>query len=358
MWLSWVVMAVVLIFGLAALVYAVAKATMFKETAEALQHELKQFKEGGFDRLISDKLSLFTAQASKELEQREKLIREIKTEVLEEERKAATAAEQFKEDFGAVQTQISGLRDLQTTVAELNDLLKPQQYRGEVGEVIVRTLLADKLPQGQFEENHTFPDGKQVEFAIRLNDRLIPVDAKLPLDDYKRMCEAIDDRQRQACRSEFKRTVKKKIDEVKEYIQPDDGTYNFALMIIPSEAVYYDLIANKDFLETGGLSEYALARNIFLMSPNTFWAYLTAIAHGLRGLEIERHTEQILTNLQTLSTKIRGFAQDEFRKLGGHLKNAGNSYDEADRKLRDIDAGLSSLERVEAEQVNQRGAVS
>ena len=350
-------LAAVLIVGAVAwlVVYVVKEATTLKATTESLQHQLTQFKEGGFDKLVSEKLTVLVQTAAKELQAREQLIEQGHSELINQQRRASEAAEQFKKDLGSVTTQISQLSELGDKVGELNDLLKPQQLRGELGEVIVRALIADKLPRGHYEEEFTFADGKKVEFVIRLNDRLIPVDSKLQLEDFRRLRDA-DERQRPSHRTEFKRKVKQKIDEVKGYIRPEEGTWNFALMVIPSEAVYYELIGEKDFVEEGGLYDYARAQNVFLASPLTFWAYLTVIAQGLRGLEIGHRAEEILSGLQTLAGKIRHFSQDEFQTLGMHLRNATNKYDEALRKLRDVEDGLTTMERVESDQLTERGA--
>ncbi|MBI3331145.1 MAG: DNA recombination protein RmuC [Candidatus Omnitrophica bacterium] len=205
----------------------------------------------GLEQLIRHQLAALEQTARKQVEEREALIKQNIQQI--------TAIHQ---GVGQVQTQIQELRELQGKVGELNDLLKPQQLRGELGEVIVRNLLADKLPK-QYEEEHTFSDGKKVEFAIRLSDKLIPVDSKLQLEDYKRLREA-DERQRPAFRTEFKRAVRQKIDEVRHYIRPQEGTTNFALMVIPSEAVFYELVASKDFTEDGGLYEYAQTQHVFL----------------------------------------------------------------------------------------------
>ena len=307
-----------------------------------------------FNKLIAEKLTLLTDKATQELASREKVIADAQKKLVEEEQKAANAAREFQKSFGVVTTKIDGLKELQTEVGELNDLLKPQQLRGELGEVIVRNLLADKLPK-QYEEEYTFSDGKKVEFVIRLNQKLIPVDSKLQLEDFKRMRE-VDERQRQALRVEFKRKVKQKIDEVKQYIRPEEGTMNFALMVIPSEAVFYELVASKDFTEDGGLYEYAQVQHVFVTSPLTFWAYLTTIAQGLKGLEIEHRAEEVLSKLQTLTADIRNFAHDEFRKVGVHLRNATAQYDEAERTLRDVEQGLGTLERMEST-TQQEGAV-
>ena len=343
-------MVIILIGGLVATaafaVYLLVAAVRLKTTAESLQAELRQFKEGGFDRLISEKLGVGEQLRAQERAESTQRIEQLETERLAQEQKAATLVNQFMEGLGAVKRQLMSLEQLQGTVGELNDLLKPQQLRGELGEVIVRTLLADKLPRGQYEENHTFANGKQVEFVIKLNDKLIAIDSKLQLEGYKRLREAPEER-KAALRTEFKRTIKQKIDEVKEYIRPTEGTYNFALMVIPSEAVYYDVVANKDFVEPNGLYDYAREQNVFLVSPLTFWAYLTALAHGLHGLEIERHAEDILARLNTLTDGLSAWYEDEFKVLGGHLRNAANKYTEAKEHLEEIQGDLHTLKRLE-----------
>lgn len=349
-----IVLGVVGVAALIGLVYVVGQAVVLKSTAEALQAELKQFKEGGFDRLITNKLAILTQAAVQELQNREKVIKEISARSLEEEHRTREAAERFKTDLGDVRAKINSLQELQGKVGELNDLLKPQQLRGELGEVIVRTLIADKLPPSQYEEEHTFADGKKVEFAIRLDERLIPVDSKLQLEGYKRMREAPEDR-RQALRTEFKRAIRQKIDEVRGYIKPEEGTYHFALMVIPSEAVYYELIANKDFVEKDGVYDYARSQDVFLVSPLTFWAYLTVIAQGLHGMEVGRRSEEILSSLQSIASHIQQFASDEFRLVGDHLRNAQAKYDAAQKELRDITDGLADLKRLKANRFTEQG---
>ena len=272
------------------------------------------------------------------------MIRQKDEELSKQRRDTIQQISAIHEGFGTVKTQIEGLTQLQSKVGELNDLLKPQQLRGELGEVIVRNLLADKLPK-QYEEEYTFSDGKKVEFAIRMNDRLIPVDSKLQLEDYKRLRDA-DERQRPALRTEFKRKVKQKIDEVKQYIRPKEGTVNFALMVIPSEGVFYELIASKDFTEDGGLYDYAQTQHVFLTSPLTFWAYLTTIAEGLKGLEIEQRAQEVLASLQSLAAQIRSFSQEEFRKVGIHLRNANSQYDQAEKAFKDVEQSLTNVERL------------
>ncbi len=319
-----------------ALRHATEQGGALKQAADSLQQELRQFKEGGFDALVREKLVLLQQAA------------EARDRALEQQQHEATEALlRAKTDLGTITEKIKSLSELQDKVGQLNDLLKPQQFRGALGEVIVRSLIADKLPAGQFDEDHVFASGKRVEFVIRWHDRLIPVDSKLQLDAFKRMRDASDERQRHACRTEFKREIKHKIDEVHEYIRPSEGTHNFAFMVIPSEAVYYEVIGHKDFLDESGIFEYAKAKNVHVVSPMTFWAYLTVLADGLRGQEIGRRAEEILAGLQAISARFHRFSQGEFRLVGQHLRNAQAQYEEALRRLRDVEDSLSSLERTQ-----------
>ncbi len=314
------------------LVYVVRETAVLKSTVT------------GLDQVMRQKLDAIEQTADRHLKEREAVIKQQNEERLKHSQEAIQRINEIHQGFGRVQTQLLGLRDLQGKVGELNDLLKPQQLRGELGEVIVRNLLADKLPK-QYEEDYTFSDGKKVEFVIHLSEKLIPVDSKFQIEDYKRVREA-DERQRPALRTEFKRKVRQKIDEVKQYIRPQERTTNFALMVIPSEAVFYELVANKDFTEDGGLYDYARTQHVFLTSPLTFWAYVTTIAQGLKGLEIEHRAEEVLASLQNLAAQIRSFIQEEFRKLGMHLHNANSQYDQAEKALKDVEQTLTGLERL------------
>lgn len=337
MWLA----AVLIIGGLLSLlIYAVRQAALLKASAAELGRELQEFKTRSFDALIRAKLEPF----ERAVQAREHLLQQQEAALSAQRQEALQKITAIHQGFGEVRTKIGQLSELQDKVGELNDLLKPQQLRGELGEVIVRNLLADKLPK-QYEEDHTFSDGKKVEFAIRLGDKLIPVDSKLQVEAYKRLREAPES-QRAALRTEFKRTVRQKIDEVQQYIRPQEGTYNFALMVVPSEAVFYELVASKDFTEDGGLYAYAQTQHVFLTSPLTFWAYLVTIAQGLKGLEIEHRAEEVLASLQTLAGQVRSFAQEEFRKVGVHLRNANSQYDQAEKALKDVEQALTTVERV------------
>jgi DNA recombination protein RmuC len=176
------------------------------------------------------------------------------------------------------------------------------------------------------------------------------VDAKLQLEDFKRL-RAAEGSEQKTLRTEFKRKIRQKIDEVRQYIKPEEGTFNFAIMAVPSEAVYYEIIANPEFSEGQDLSSYARAQNVVLVSPSTLWAYLMVIAEGLRGLEFERRASEILDSIKTLSGVARDLYEKEFNVLGSHLRNALGQYDNSERRIRRIKDDLEALERAETQQI-------
>ena len=146
--------------------------------------------------------------------------------------------------------------------------------------------------------------GERVDAIVRA-DRTIPVDSKFPLDNFLRVVEAESDDQRALAERQFGRDVKQHIDAIaSKYIRPDEGTYDFAFMYIPVEAVYYELACGK----TGALLSYAHERRVFPVSPTTFTAYLQVIALGLRGMQIEQHAHEVMAYVAELQRDFDRFA--------------------------------------------------
>ena len=260
---------------------------------------------------------------------------------LEERRQLGSRLSGHLERFAQAVTEIGKdvevFQELKQSLGDLGNLLKPQQFRGPLGEILVRELIRDKLPAAYLREQHAFRNGTRVDFAIELRGKLIPVDAKFPIENYKRVREAATEADQRRFRAEFRRDVKRHIDEVAQYIRPDEQTYNFAVMVIPSEGVYYEaIIREEDFTDDNGLYRYATARNVVAASPYTFWALLTVIEQGLRGFEISKQAERILQAMQVMTRDIQKFSQGEFRLLGEHLKHASRNFDAATDTLKGL----------------------
>ena len=251
---------------------------------------------------------------------------------------------------GAVQGKLGELGqatqrvfDVGRDIAGLEQILKSPKVRGGLGEILLENLLGQMLPGEQYVLQHAFSTGDRVDAAVKIGDRLVPVDAKFPLENFRRMLEEPDDDKRRKLRKAFAGDVKARADEIaKKYILPDEGTYDFALMYIPAENVYYEIIA-KDEGEEEPAAVYALGRRVIPVSPNSFYAYLRVIVLGLRGLQIERGAHEIQARLSRLRGDVEKF-RDSFEVIGKHLTNARNKYDEAAAGLNRVEAKLEGIE--------------
>jgi len=219
-------------------------------------------------------------------------------------------------------------------ISSLNDLLRSPHLRGSIGELLLGDLLSQILTPDQYSLQHRFRSGERVDAVIKLKAGMVPVDSKFPLDSFRQFIVEKDDKERKRLRRQFVRATKRHIDDIaRKYILPDEGTFDFALMYIPAENVYYETIIRDEALgEEKSLLSYALAKRVIPVSPNSFYAYLQAIALGLKGLQVEEQAQEIMRYLSRLQGDFGRFAAD-YRTLGGHLERARNKYEEAERRL-------------------------
>jgi len=219
-------------------------------------------------------------------------------------------------------------QDLTKATQTLQSVLGGAKTRGSLGEVTLERILEDALPQEAYATQYRFAStGAIVDAIVRSSERILSVDSKFPLESYRRLLEAGDD-----ARREFSQAVRKHADSIAEkYILPDEHTFDYALMFVPSEGVYYELLMTEDG-KYGRLDEYCRGKRVFPVSPNTFYACLSAIAISLRGQQLEENARHLFANLAGLQKQLESFA-DVYDKLGTHLRNAQRNYEEADGKL-------------------------
>ena len=249
--------------------------------------------------------------------------------------------ERLAKDLGQLSKATEQMMEVGKNISSLEDLLKPPKLRGGIGETLLSQLLAQILPQKHYELQYPFKGGEIVDAAIILGDRVVPVDSKFPIEQFRRLLDAKDEAVRRRERRAFIRTVKHHIDAIaQKYILPDEGTYDFALMYIPAENIYYETII-KD--ELGGeIFPYSLNKRVIPVSPNSIYAYLQVIIHGLKGMRIEEKARAIMEHLARLQTEEEKFRM-EFDTLGNHLKNARNKFEEAERRLNKFEDKLLSV---------------
>ena len=218
---------------------------------------------------------------------------------------------------------------------KIGDVLRPPKARGGFGELLLANLLRDRLPRDAYELQYGFARGERVDAVIRV-ERLVPIDAKFPLDNFERLVGAETDEERTLYEKAFARDLKNHVDAIAEkYIRPDEGTYDFALMYLPAESVYYELVCGS----TGALLQYAHTKRVFPVSPTTFTSQLQVIALGLKGMQIEQNAQEVMAYLGQLQQDFGRF-RDDFELVGKHLGHAQSKYSEAERRLDRFDAKL------------------
>jgi DNA recombination protein RmuC len=272
---------------------------------------------------------------------------ELDTKVDRRLESASQTTNKIHERLGKVDEATTQMLERAKDLARLEQALRPPKARGGFGELLLENLLRDRLPASAYDMQFTFESGERVDAVVRV-DRDIPVDSKFPLDNFNRLVEAESDDERQLAERQFARDVKQHIDAIAtKYIRPDEGTYDFAFMYIPVEAVYYELACGK----TGALLSYAHEHRVFPVSPTTFTAYLQVIALGLRGMQIEQHAHEVMGYVADLQRDFDRFGED-FDKIGTHLGHAQSKYHEAGKRL---DRFETKLERAIEEQEELEG---
>jgi DNA recombination protein RmuC len=230
-------------------------------------------------------------------------------------------------------------------ISSLQEILKAPKLRGGIGEYFLTDLLSQILPAKHYEVSYSFKSGERVDAVIRLGKRLVPVDAKFPLENFRRLLEVQTDAEKKVYRKKFVSDVKMHIDSISQkYILPDEGTFGFALMYIPAENVYYEtIIKDQDSDDGKSIAGFSMQKKVIPVSPNTFYAYLQTIILGLKGMEIEENALEIISALDRMRVDFSKFYRD-FELVRTHLRNAQNCYDSADRKLQKFESKLNLID--------------
>ncbi len=255
---------------------------------------------------------------------------------------AAKVIGDVQRNLGELGKATEEIKELGQNVSKLEELLRAPKLRGGLGEFLLEDLLKQVLPAGHFEMQYRFRTGDMVDAVIRTSDRLVPVDSKFPLENFRRLTAA-PDAEKKSLQKSFISDVRKHIDAIaSKYILPDEGTFPFALMYVPAENVYYEMIIKDELSNGAGLYSYALERKVVPVSPNSFYAYLQVIALGLRGFYIEQRAREILDNLQQLQGEV-GKVRETFDVMGTHLENAKKKYDETESRLTRYEGRLENI---------------
>ena len=262
---------------------------------------------------------------------------------------ASETTRQIHEQLGRIGQTNEQMLERAKDLSRLQEALRPPKARGGFGEHLLANLLADTFPRDKYELQYGFKGGERVDAVIRLDRSLVPVDAKFPLDNFQRLVEAEADAQRELHAKQFARDVKSHVDAIaQKYIRPDEGTYEFALMYLPAEAVYYELVCGRLGGESNPLA-YALERRVIPVSPSTLHAYLLVLILGFKGMQIEEHAREVMAYVAQLGRDFSRFRED-FELVGTHLGRAQTKYTDAEKRLEKFEVKLDRAAESETQQ--------
>lgn len=244
--------------------------------------------------------------------------------------------------ISGVSKSVGEMTELGRGMKELQEFLRSPKMRGQMGEAVLKDLLGQSLPKQNFHLQYAFKSGEIVDAALQLEQGIIPIDAKFPMENFRKMAKAADEKEKDLHRKTFTQDVKKHIDAISsKYIRPQEGTLDFALMYIPSEPIYYEILTNSPELD-----DYAYRKRVRPVSPNTLYAYLRAIIMSLEGSKIEAQAGQILAALREIGDETEKFGSS-LSVLTKHIKNAAATSDDVNSRFSRLSSRISTVQTIE-----------
>jgi DNA recombination protein RmuC len=219
-----------------------------------------------------------------------------------------------------VEKEVGQMSEIGRNMRELQDFLKSPKLRGNIGEQVLKDLIAQMFPKSSFHLQYEFKSGEKVDAAIQTDAGILPIDSKFPMENYQKMVKATEKTGKELFEKEFIRDVRKHIDAIsKKYILPAEGTMDFALMYIPSESVYYEVVNQTDVLD------YARRARVYMVSPSTLYAHLQTILLSFEGKRIESKSKELFTLLRSMQIDYEKI-EENMSTLGKHINNAYSQF--------------------------------
>jgi len=316
---------------------------LMQQQIDQLRVQISQALDNGA-RQVQQQLGQVLGHVNDRLKENAEILQQTQQNLGERLDNAARVVGNVQKSLGGLEEANRRIYEVGKDIASLQEILRAPKLRGGLGEFLLEDLLAQVLPSDHFSTQYGFRSGEKADAVIKLGNSLVPVDAKFPLENFKRTLQAAGDEERTRAKKQFATDVKKHIDAIaQKYILPDEGTYDFALMYIPAENVYYETIIKDESTADKSLSEYALGKRVIPVSPGSFYAYLQAIVLGLKGMKVEERAKEIIRYIGRLQGDFTRF-RDAFDLLGKHLGHAQSSYQNADRRLEQFGQKLISAE--------------
>ncbi len=224
-------------------------------------------------------------------------------------------------------TRLSGLHDeINRYTERLKDLFESPKHRGKFGEIVLKDLIKSVFPERMWKEQYSIEPGSRVDFAILYNDLIIPIDSKFPRDNYIRFLNEENEDKRKTYWRDFVNDIAINMKKIKEkYVKPELGTTNFALMFVPSESIYYDIITLDDNEKNNSIYKMSMSNNVIIVSPNTFYMFLNVLLMGIQNIEIGKRIKIIREKLSGIKRDFNNFS-NKIEDMGTSLSKINESY--------------------------------
>ncbi len=237
----------------------------------------------------------------------------------------------FTSGITSLAEKVNQVQDSVKNVSSFQEMFRAPKLRGIWGEMALDASLSQYFSRDSYKLQHYFKSGEAVDAVLKLpNELLLPIDSKFNWENFEKMINAEGENEKQTHQKVFFNDVKKKIDEISsKYVLPSEDTVDMALMYIPAETVYYELISNTKMID---VPNYARKKKIVLTSPNTFMSHVSAIQHWIKDIQLSKQTKEIMKKLDRViidSTKL----DEDFNKLGKHMKDAQSAFDNSEKRL-------------------------
>ncbi len=234
----------------------------------------------------------------------------------------------------------------------LEKILGNQKQRGIFGEIQLENLLSNVLPPEIFQMQYSFNNGDMVDAIIKVNDNIIPIDAKFSLDNYNRMIESSDENEIKLLEKKFKEDIKSRIDETAKYIKPQEKTLDYAFMFIPADGLYQDLLNSRVGslkINSNELVSYAYLKKVMIVSPMSLFPMLQITVKALHNMKIERSIDEIMINIEKLNNHLNAYKEihESLGKTIGtvvnHFNKSSKEFNKIDKDITKISGGRSSI---------------
>lgn len=248
-----------------------------------------------------------------------------------------------------VEKEVGQMSEIGRNMRELQDFLKSPKLRGNIGEQVLKDLISQMFPKNSFHLQYEFKSGEKVDAAIKTDAGILPIDSKFPMENYQKMVKAGSPQEKEGFEKEFVKDVRKHIDAIsKKYILPSEGTMDFALMYIPSESVYYEVVNQTDVID------YARRARVYMVSPSTLYAHLQTILLSFEGKKIESRSKELFTLLRSMQIDYEKI-DENMSVLGKHINNAYSQFGNVSSGISNLGQKLNTTKTLDEKQKQLEG---